>query len=267
MKRSTAGSRIIHQSISDDGVIEIVQERSSRSLYFGNNAKQSEMDMSQPERLMLSYTQAMMAGLLFCPHPTSVLLIGLGGGSLVRFMLHHFPACKIDVVEYREEVVKLAYGYFCLPDDNRIRIVVEDGYNFLRAHDGAGERYDLILIDAFDHDGMASSIKSLQFFEACHEALNREGVAAINLWNSKLDHYAETMANIDSAFQDNVLELPVKEKGNVIALATRPGQHAPQFKRLKPLADALEQRLELPFGTYLRELRRHNRWRALSRLF
>lgn len=258
---------IIHQSISDDGVIEIVQEHSNRSLYFGSNAKQSEMDMSQPEKLLLAYTQAMMAGLLFCPRPTSVLLIGLGGGSLVRFMLHHFPACKIDIVECREEVVKLAYGYFCLPDDVRITVAVDDGRNFLYAHGGTQERYDLILIDAFDHSGVAESIKSLQFFEACHDALNREGVAAINLWNSKLDHYAETMANIESAFKGNVLELPVKEKGNVIAFATRPERHAPQFKRLKQVADALERQLELPFGTYLRELRRHNRWRALSRLF
>jgi spermidine synthase len=263
----TPASSTIHQSISDDGVIEIVQQHSNRSLYFGSSAKQSEMDISQPERLVLSYTQAMMAGLLFCPAPRSVLLIGLGGGSLVRFLLHHFPACHIDVVEFRADVVKLAYGYFYLPDDNRLDIIIDDGFDFLAANRSADKRYDLILVDAFDHDGIATSIKSSPFFDACRASLNDQGVTAINLWNSQRDQFAATMANLESAFHDCVLELPVKDKGNVIAFATPSKERCPSFKTLKPIAEMLEQQLELPFGTYLRELRRHNRWRMLAKYF
>jgi spermidine synthase len=259
-----SSSSVIHHSISDDGVIEIVQEESHRSLYFGSDAKQSEMDMSQPERLVLAYTQAMMAGLLFCPAPKSILLIGLGGGSLARFLLHHLPGCNIDVVEFREDVVRLARGYFCLPDDRRLHITIGDGCNFLLSSD---KKYDLILIDAFDHDGIAKSIKSIRFFEACYDALNDEGVAAINLWNSQQDQFAETMANIESAFRDHVLDMPVKDKGNVIAFATRARASFPSFRTLKPLAESLEQQLDLTFGVYLRELRRNNRWRALARFF
>lgn len=261
----TPASSTIHQSISDDGVIEIVQQHSNRSLYFGSSAKQSEMDMSQPERLVLSYTQAMMAGLLFCPAPRSVLLIGLGGGSLVRFLLHHLPECHIDVVEFRADVVRLAYGYFCLPNDSRLHITIDDGFNFLASNSMADKNYDLILIDAFDHDGISASIKSSQFFEACRASLNDRGVTAINLWNSQRDQFGETMANLESAFHDCVLELPVKDKGNVIAFAAHPRERFPSFKTLKPMAEALEQRLELPFGTYLRELRRHNCWRMLAK--
>ena len=260
-------SSVIHHSISDDGIIEIVQQESLRSLYFGNNAKQSEMDMSQPERLVLAYTQAMMAGLLFCPAPKSILLIGLGGGSLVRFLLHHLPNCNIDVVEFREDVVRLAYGYFCLPDDRRLNIVIDDGFNFLVSSNKRNKKYDLLLIDAFNHDGIAESIKSIKFFETCYDALNDDGVVSINLWNSQQDQFAETMANLESAFRDHVLDMPVKDKGNVIAFATHSRESFPAFRALKPIAEELEQQLDLSFGTYLRELRRNNRWRALARFF
>lgn len=260
-------SSLIHQRITDDGIIEIVQEKTNRSLYFGSNAKQSEMDITQPERLVLSYTQAMMAGLLFFPEPENVLLIGLGGGSLARFLLHHFPDCNIDVVEFRADVVHLAYGYFCLPEDKRLHIHIGDGRDYLLANCETEKRYDLILVDAFDHDGVAESIKSIRFFEACRDALGNDGITVVNLWNNHNDDYAETMANLESAFKDDVLDMPVKDKGNVIAFAINPRSGIPSFRTLKPIAEALEQRLNLSFGTYLRELRRHNRWRALANFF
>lgn len=258
---------VIYQCISDDGIIEVAQEHLSHSLYFGSSAKQSEMDISQPERLVLSYTQAMMAGLLFCPAPKTALLIGLGGGSLVRFLLHHFPVCNIDVVEFRADVVKLAYGYFFLPNDNRLHITIDDGLNFLTSNDELDSRYDLILIDAFDHNGIADSIKSSRFFEVCRASMTENGVMAINLWNSQQHQYTEIMANIEAAFNDSVLDIPVKDKGNVIAFATRSRTRFSPFKTLKYDAETLEQRVDLPFSTYLRELRRHNRWRLLSRFF
>ena len=56
---------IIHQEIGDHGVAEIFQTHNHRTLYFGNDIKQSEMALSQPEILILTYTQTMMAALLF----------------------------------------------------------------------------------------------------------------------------------------------------------------------------------------------------------
>ncbi len=258
---------IIHHDISDDGITEITQELSNRTLYFGSHAKQSEMDMSQPEKLVLAYTQAMMAGLLFLPTPKSVLLIGLGGGSLVRFLLHHFQSCQIDVVEFRADVVKLAYRYFSLPNDSRLHVTVNDGLRFLTSHQKEEKKYDLILIDAFDHNGTAESIKSIHFFKACHAAMHEEGIMAINLWESQKDQYTETISNIESAFNDHILNMPVKDRGNIITFATHSRERFASFKVLKPIAETLERQLELPFGTYLRELRRHNRWRRLARLF
>ncbi len=258
---------IIHQEISDSGIAEVFQTDNHRTLYFGNSVKQSEMDLSHPETLTLAYTQTMMAALLFCIKPRSILLIGLGGGSLVRFLLHHFPDCRVDAVESRSDVVSLAYDYFLLPQDGRLHVTVGDGLEFLTANHVADKQYELILIDAFDHYGIADSIKSIRFFSACHTALHPQGVLAINLWASQLDQYRYTLANVESAFDHNLLNIPVKDRGNRIVFATHTPEIFSSFKTLKPVAELLEQKLALPFGTYLRDIRRHNRWRGLSRLF
>lgn len=76
---------LIHQAQTDDGVIEVVDNGDSRSLHFGTYPRQSSMRLSDPAHLALSYTQSMMGCLLLNPIPRRVLVIGLGGGSLVKF--------------------------------------------------------------------------------------------------------------------------------------------------------------------------------------
>ena len=124
---------VVHQSQSDDGIIEVVDTGDIRSLHFGTFPRQSCMSIHTPHTLELSYTEAMMAALLFNGLPERVLVVGLGGGSLVKFLMHHFPDCQIDVVEYRQDVVKVAHGYFQVPEyDDRLSIHIGDGYRFVQ---------------------------------------------------------------------------------------------------------------------------------------
>lgn len=258
---------VIHRSLSDEGIIEIVQEGDIRALYFGSDAKQSAMDVLRPERLVLSYTQMMMTSLLFNPVPKKILLIGLGGGSLAKFLLHHFPSCHIDAVEFREDVVKLAHGYFCVPENHQLTIHIGDGYDYLQSDSNKDGEYDHIFVDAFHHDGVADSIKQISFFYGCYDKLARNGVLTINLWNNKKDLYTLTMDYLENAFHQQVLTLPVKEKGNVVVFATRKEKPQQKPKELKVIAQQLEAKLDLPYSAYLQQLRRHNRWRRIGRLF
>src|SRR4030081_554830 len=59
--------------------------RGLRTLHVGGDAIQSSMRLDDPFALALDYTRCMMAFLLFHPAPREALMIGLGGGSLVKF--------------------------------------------------------------------------------------------------------------------------------------------------------------------------------------
>jgi len=257
---------IIYRKSSDDGVIEISQNQHSRSLYFGNDAKQSCMDIFQPSRLVLSYTRAMMASLLFQPQPQKILMIGLGGGSIAKFLLQHYPDCSVDIVEIRADVVKIAHTYFNLPEDERMQIFIDDASRFLRNQNGRYQQYDLIFIDAFNHDGVSESIKSFEFFEHCAERLNETGVAATNLWNSKNDHSHEINQTMEHIFNYNVLNLPVPDRGNVIIFSTT-NKATLQLANVNNIATNLENNLGLEFSEFSRQIKRANRWRSLGRLF
>jgi len=256
---------IIHQNIGDDGEIEITQNEHHRSLYLVSDAKQSSMDLRHPERLILSYTRAMMSCLLFQPTPRRVLLLGLGGGSLVRFILHHFPACVIDAVEIRRDVVKLAYGYFRLPEQPNLKVHIDDAQNFLDNSTPGHEQYDLILVDAFNHDGVAGTIKTEQFFAACRDRISRSGIVTVNLWDHPSQDTQHIIGNMEWNFDGDLLRLPVIDKGNLIVHAAR-DRNLLQLSSCRVMAHQLEADLEIEFVSLLRQLRHANRWRSLVQL-
>ncbi len=126
-----------------------------------------------------------MAGFLYRPQVSSCLMIGLGGGALVRFINHSFPEVRLDVVEIDPAVVTVAREYFGVAAGPRTRIFVEDGRDYLAR---TPERYDLILIDAHlypsdrtDSTGHPLSLKSEAFYRSIHERLNPGGVVMFNV--------------------------------------------------------------------------------------
>src|SRR6187401_299180 len=103
----------------------------------------------------------MMAFLLCNPNPKHIVMIGLGGGSLAKFCYRHLPRSKITVVEISEDVIAMR-NEFCIPqDDARFRVVHDDGARFVAS---LAEPMDVLLIDAFDANGIAPSLAKSAFY-------------------------------------------------------------------------------------------------------
>lgn len=250
---------LIHARHDELGPIEVVDDGIYRSMHFGSDAKQSSMLLRDPNQLALSYTRAMCAALLFCEAPRRILLLGLGGGSLAKFLLHYYPDCRIDAVEFRPQVHRVAREFFALPKTPRLHLHFEDAGLFLR---GAGSEmgdYDLILIDAFLEHGIAYSVCEMHFFDRCRELLAPAGVMAINLWADDRIHAKEFVDDISASFNREVLQLPVEGRANLVAIATRLPAIKRQLKRLDNRARALEQQTSVEFGSLLKALRKTNR--------
>ncbi len=109
---------IIFWTRDEYGEILVVDAGKVRSLYFGDGVLQSNIIPGQPETLIEDYNQAIMGALMFMNEPRSVLLIGLGGCTLVNYLLSEFPLCRVDAVEIRQKVIDLAQEFFLLPGEH-----------------------------------------------------------------------------------------------------------------------------------------------------
>lgn len=248
----------IHIHHDDDGPIEIVDEAEGklRSLQFGSPARQSTMFTARPHELALEYTRTMAAGLLFlAAEPKRILVLGLGGGSLPKFFLHHFPNCHIDVVEIRPAIVDVATRFFKLPtSDEHLHVHLEDGYDFLLRVPAA--TYDLIFIDLHDAHGMAPVVNEEGFSESCRLALRAEGVAVHNLWYGvRPQQEMHLRRRLEKTFH-HLLRLPIAGKRNCVAYGlSRPIAAASSMTRRATMG---ESNLGLALPQVLEELRQRH---------
>jgi spermidine synthase len=251
--------RLIYQSHDDDGVIEVVEQNGVRSLHFGSSATQSSLRMDDPEKLELAYLRAMNSWMLFKDAPEHGLLLGLGGGSLARHLLYHFPDCRLVAVEYRKDVVKIARSHFGLPLDKRLKVILDDGGEYVRRRVETLRGYfSLLFVDIFDHDGMSPSLSNIAFFDACRTLLKEDGMLIVNLWNTDKDLFASYCDWLNEAFQERLLFLPVNAHDNIIGLAFNKAVPAYSLKTLRSRAERLEQVYRIEFSSFLKTLIKSN---------
>ena len=95
--------------------VGISEHGNIRSLHLGSETVQSSMNVDYPAELVLSYSRAMMAWLLFAENVRHITQIGLGGGSFVRWIDAHLPEVEQTAVEINPQVISVARGLFELP--------------------------------------------------------------------------------------------------------------------------------------------------------
>ena len=200
--------------------VDISEEAGVRYLHFGSDWVQGAMRIARPWSLELAYTREMMAGLLLrgdSHWPRSALLVGLGAGSLAKFIYRNLPDCRITVVEINPQVEFIARQYFRLPDDPvRLTVTIGDGADYMLA----GERcFDYILVDGFDPDACAGPLDTLPFYQACRARLTGSGLLGVNLLGRNKG-FAASVERIRTAFDGRVAVFPSCDSGNTIAFAT-----------------------------------------------
>lgn len=242
-------SKRLAKSVTPDMTVEVTESRGIRQLHLGTGAIQSAMRVSRPWDLELAYTRAMMGFLLFTPAPQDVLMIGLGGGSLAKFIRKHRPDTRITAVEISPQVVAAARSHFELPgDDDRLRVIIEDGAAYVPAHPDSA---DVILLDGFDAGNQVESLATIEFYSACLRALKPGGVLVVNLWGRD-SSFATYFSRLVAAFEGKLAWLPVMNKTNVIAFGMREETESKKW-RDEELAQ-LGMRWGLDFAAFARDL-------------
>ena len=69
------------------------------------------MLINYPDALALKYIRTMVQGLVLNSNPKNVLFLGLGAGSLVKYVNKYFDVSRIDVVELLPDVVDISQKY------------------------------------------------------------------------------------------------------------------------------------------------------------
>lgn len=235
-----------------------------RTLRFGTEERQSCIDLRNPHILQLAYTRWMSTALLLPPRLDKFLVLGLGGGALPHFLLHHHPQSSIDVVEKERLVIEVAYGYFRLPLHPGVRMIPQDALSFLRTPSSCG--YDVAFLDIFGPGTMAPALFDPELYRRLLERLHPEGVLAINLWSGDNPLYQQAMEAAYRASDGRLVQMQVKRRSNVIVLLFPEEIPHRAIKKARKHSVEHQQRYDLDFPQYLKRLCRANRFSLLASL-
>ncbi|XP_006277644.1 eEF1A lysine and N-terminal methyltransferase [Alligator mississippiensis] len=145
--------------------------------------------------LCCEHHKAMVAGLSLLRNPDTlpeaqltVLVIGLGGGSLPVFIHDYFSQSHVEVVEIDPSMLEVATCWFDFSQGNRMCVHISDGLDYIaKLAAEAPARYDAVMFDVDSKDptlGMSCPPQAFvekSFLQKVRTILTPEGVFVLNL--------------------------------------------------------------------------------------
>ena len=262
-----AMSEVIHEERSLYRNIIVDETRDLRCLKFNTKSSQTSqscMYKNDPDKLVFNYTKLTFASLLVTQNPKNVLVIGLGGGTLSNVIHELYPAAKIHNVEIDPAVLKVARDYFNFIETDNVTSSVQDGRIFIKRAAIKKQKYDWIILDAFNGDYIPEHLLTKEFFEEVQSVLAEGGVIAANTFSSsKL--YEHESATYHSVFGD-FINVSRPNRSNRIILAgvkTMPTQ-AQLNERINALAPRLKKYdVDIKaISTYMQSTKNNRDWPA-----
>jgi spermidine synthase len=218
-----------------------------RCLHFSRSRGiQSSMILTDPTQLDLRYSRTMIAALALHPAPKDVLLVGLGGASIPRFINRHWPGIRLDVVEIDADVVTVCRNWFELKGAPGLRVIVMDGRMYLKR---SRKSYDVILLDAYATDRIPFHMTTLEFVQLARSRLKAGGILVSNLWEPTTNRfYRAELKTFQTAFPQTY-RFEAGTSGNIIVFASldpNPMTKAAWIARAKALAGDRDLKFDLP---------------------
>lgn len=212
--------KIIHEVQSQYQRISVLDTASGyRQLIFdgrfdGTDAIQSEMNLSRPNDLTLSYSRHIMSALPLVEAPRRILIVGLGGACMQRYLRQLLPNVTIETVELDPAVRRIATEYFFLKEDGRQIVHIADGRRYLEK---SKDKYDIIFLDAFSATSIPYRLATREFFNAVKSRIAKGGILCANLWDGSAD-FPHMLKTFSSVFPE-LHSLKCANSGNLILLA------------------------------------------------
>lgn len=127
----------------------------------------------------------------------SLLLIGLGGGTVSKEYTKIYGPLPIDGVEIDPSIIEVGQRFFAMNEPN-LKAIAQDGRYFLSRTE---KKYDVIAIDAYRQPYIPFYLTTYEFFALAREHLAPRGVVAINVARTEsdfrlVDVLASTMAAV-----------------------------------------------------------------------
>ena len=205
--------KVTTQAVNPAGY-EIYEYDGLRWIRFADGSIQSVMLLDEPAYPLLSYIQGLICSLLFSRRPNKLLNLGLGSGSIERFILSQFAEMELVSVEIDAQLIELTKQHFHIPSNHRV--IQMPAQHYLEVNQ---ENFDILVSDVYPSQESANSYLSADFIMHAARGLNKQGVFAVNLLPSSKSEVVEVLVRMRKTFPW-ILIYDVPDMQNMILFCT-----------------------------------------------
>lgn len=141
---------------------------------------------------------------------SSVLLLGLGGGSVIASLRNKFNyKGRIASVELDKKIIAIAQKEFHVSASDKLSIENCDAFDFVKT---CQNRYDLVVVDLFIDNKVPEQFYTNEFCDNLSKIMNKKGAALFNLGinqnnkekRERVINYFRNVLNIRTSKFENV---------------------------------------------------------------
>lgn len=213
--------RLIYSTTSPlSGKINIWQQGEERILEVGGYAQSVSIDAGDLENRFWGRMAEESARRV--TNPESVLILGLGGGTVAHLLAKKFPGIIIDGVELDPAIVKVGERYFALNEIPNLRVIVADAYRLVQKPESHGLRaitYPIIIVDLYLGGKWSPELEEVEFLQALKRLLAKDGVATFNrVYGSNRQQFRTTSAKVFAKIEEVKVRFKSLPSGNTLYL-------------------------------------------------
>ncbi len=107
------------------------------------------------------------------------LVLGLGGGTVVKLVKKYWPDAKITGVDIDPIMVSMGKKYLELSERD-VKIFIEDAKDFITKNQKLKNKFDLILVDTYIGEEFPKKLEGEEFLKGVKNLLSAKGIVVFN---------------------------------------------------------------------------------------
>ncbi len=148
------------------------------------------------------------------PEVFNCLVLGLGGGSVVKLVRKYWKRSEIDAVDIDPVMVQMGKKYLKL-DETGVNVIINDASKFIQKSLKAKKKYDLVLIDMYVGTEVPEKFTTSDFIHDIYKITNSNGISVFNrlYYGDKRPQAVKFMNLLEKQFQE---VSPIYPEANVM---------------------------------------------------
>ncbi|MBU1016605.1 MAG: hypothetical protein ABIJ36_03355 [Patescibacteria group bacterium] len=163
------------------GEIKVVQIGKERRLMVGGYVQSINGDCPGVEKRV--WGKIVLLGMETCPNLKNILLLGLGGGTIVSLLKKHKPKSNITAIEIDPKIIAVAKKFFSLSEVARLNLIEGDAYTFITKKYSCTNllgKYDLVIVDVYCGGSFPQKFWGEKFFKSLKSSMGKGGCVIFN---------------------------------------------------------------------------------------